>query len=176
MKRLRALTLQLLPVEVDPAQLSEPTSRFISPQVIQAYEEAAGDFLDAVSQFLFRVVNATFQSSASFPTASFELDSCICGMRTMIQRIMTKIMDEVRHVVICTLLLISTLPCATAIACEVLARRILHRAAPDRLISIMSMRYRHLDRGGEDSDMTSALELAIDTNRFVQIIGGRMLT
>lgn len=48
-KRLRALTLKLLPVEVDPAQLTEPTSRFISPQVIQAYVRAAGDFSDAVS-------------------------------------------------------------------------------------------------------------------------------
>lgn len=48
-KRLRALTLKLLPVEVDLAQLTEPTSRFISPQVIQAYVRAAGDFSDAVS-------------------------------------------------------------------------------------------------------------------------------
>ena len=52
-KRLRALTLKLLPVEVDPKQISEPTSRFISPQVIQAYVQAAGDFTEAVSYLRF---------------------------------------------------------------------------------------------------------------------------
>lgn len=60
----------------------------------------------------------------------------------------------------------------TAIACEVLARRILHKAPTDRHINIMSTRYRHLDRDGEYSDMTSALELAIDTNRFVLVFAG----
>lgn len=46
--RLRALTLKLLPVEVEPSTLNEPTSRIISPQVIKTYEDAAGDFLEAV--------------------------------------------------------------------------------------------------------------------------------
>jgi hypothetical protein len=48
-RRLRALTLALLPVEVSPSSINEPTSRIITPQVISAYRAAAGDFRDAVS-------------------------------------------------------------------------------------------------------------------------------
>lgn len=47
-RRLRAMTLQLLPVEVEPEGLDEPTSRVITPQVIAAYRAAAGDFVEAV--------------------------------------------------------------------------------------------------------------------------------
>jgi hypothetical protein len=39
----------LLPVEVDPVSINEPTSRIITPQVISAYRAAAGDFGEAVS-------------------------------------------------------------------------------------------------------------------------------
>ena len=46
--RLRALTYTLLPVEVPPDSISEPTSRIITPQVIKAYIEAAGDLTEAV--------------------------------------------------------------------------------------------------------------------------------
>jgi hypothetical protein len=42
------MTLQLLPVEVEPEGLNEPTSRVITPQVIAAYRAAAGDFVEAV--------------------------------------------------------------------------------------------------------------------------------
>jgi hypothetical protein len=48
-KRLRVLTLTLLPVEVDPAVINEPTSMVITTQVISAYRAAAGDFVEAVS-------------------------------------------------------------------------------------------------------------------------------
>jgi len=50
-KRLRALTLALLPVEVDTDSISEPTSRIITPQVVAAYRAAAGDFTEAVGAF-----------------------------------------------------------------------------------------------------------------------------
>jgi hypothetical protein len=50
-----------------------------------------------------------------------------------------------------------------AVACEVLARRIVHQAPPDRLGSIMSTRFKHLQADGDESDLASALELAIDT-------------
>lgn len=43
------MTLKLLPVEVETAQLVEPTSRIITPQVIAVYAKAAGDFEDSVS-------------------------------------------------------------------------------------------------------------------------------
>lgn len=48
-RRLRALTLVLLPVEVEPSKINEPTSRIITPQVISAFRGAAGDFQEAVS-------------------------------------------------------------------------------------------------------------------------------
>ena len=51
-----------------------------------------------------------------------------------------------------------------AIVCEILARRIVHLVAPDRLNSVMSTRYRHLRLDGEMSEMSNALELAIDSH------------
>jgi hypothetical protein len=50
--RLRALTLTFLPVEVDPKSINEPTSRIITPKVVSAYTNAAGDFVEAVSESL----------------------------------------------------------------------------------------------------------------------------
>lgn len=47
-KRIRAMTLKLLPVEVPLESISDPTSRIITPQVINAYMAAAGDFMEAV--------------------------------------------------------------------------------------------------------------------------------
>jgi hypothetical protein len=48
-KRIRALTLKLLPVEVESEIITDPTSRVITPAVIAAYIQAAGDFGEAVS-------------------------------------------------------------------------------------------------------------------------------
>jgi hypothetical protein len=47
-KRARAMTLKLLPIEVEQSTLTDPTSRIITPQVISAYKKAGGDFPDAV--------------------------------------------------------------------------------------------------------------------------------
>ena len=47
-KRIRALTLAFLPVEVDTESINNPTSRVITPQVIATYIAAAGDFVEAV--------------------------------------------------------------------------------------------------------------------------------
>lgn len=49
-KRLRALTLTLIPVELDPKDLIIPTSRIISPRVITKFQQAAGDYEEAVSR------------------------------------------------------------------------------------------------------------------------------
>lgn len=46
--RIRAMTMELLPVEVNTASINEPTSRVITPQVISTYIAAAGDFHEAV--------------------------------------------------------------------------------------------------------------------------------
>ncbi len=46
---MRTLTLKLLPLEVPLDSISDPTSRIITPQVVDAYITAAGDFTDVVS-------------------------------------------------------------------------------------------------------------------------------
>jgi hypothetical protein len=51
-----------------------------------------------------------------------------------------------------------------AIACEVLARRIVHLASPDRMFVIMSSRFQHRQVDGDESEMSSALEMAIDSH------------
>lgn len=48
-RRVRTLTLKLLPVEVPPDSINDPTSRVITPQVIDGYIAAAGDFFEVVS-------------------------------------------------------------------------------------------------------------------------------
>lgn len=49
-----------------------------------------------------------------------------------------------------------------AIACEVLARRIVHLTEPDKIATVMSKRYQHRQIDGDASEMSSALEVAID--------------
>ncbi|ETW84143.1 receptor-activated Ca2+ cation channel [Heterobasidion irregulare TC 32-1] len=53
-KRLKSLTLTLLPLEVSPDAINDPTSRVITPQVISAYIAAAGDFVEALPYCLLR--------------------------------------------------------------------------------------------------------------------------
>jgi len=98
-RRLRGLTLVLLPVEVDPNSISEPTSRVITPQVISAYRAAAGDFQEAVSPARHLPVCLRFLSyrvRLSSRTACFVPEQSLCGMPTTIQQITEKILVEVR--------------------------------------------------------------------------------
>ncbi|KAF9006592.1 hypothetical protein BDQ17DRAFT_1352015 [Cyathus striatus] len=124
-KRLRALTFTLLPVEVDPASITDPTSRVITPEVIQAYRFAAGDFFEALPYCLLRA-RAEFMYDANHNPADYGENL------------------------------------GRAVACEVLARRIVHLAPHDRLYTIMSSRYQHIQLDGDKSEMSSALESAID--------------
>ncbi|KAF8915320.1 hypothetical protein CPB85DRAFT_1293894 [Mucidula mucida] len=126
-KRLRALTLTLLPVEVHPDSLDDPTSRIITPQVISAYRAAAGDFVEALPYCLLRA-RSEFMWDANHNVADYGENY------------------------------------GRAIACEVLARRIVHSSPPDRISALMSTRYRHKQMDGDSSDMTSTLEMAIDSH------------
>ncbi|PAV21157.1 calcium activated cation channel [Pyrrhoderma noxium] len=126
-KRLRALTFKLLPVQVEIKDLTTPTSRIISPHVIQTYLTAAGDFQEALPYCLLQA-RQSFMWDANHNPADY---------------------DEFY---------------GRAIACEVLARKIVHLTPPERLTTVMSTRYRHLEWDGDDSDLSSALELAIDTH------------
>ncbi|KAJ3971636.1 calcium activated cation channel [Lentinula raphanica] len=129
-KRLRALTLKLLPVEVDPQAINEPTSRIITPQVISAYRAAAGDFDEALPYCLLRA-RAEFMWDADHNAADYDENF------------------------------------GRAIACEVLARRIVHLTAPDRLAAVMATRYTHIQIDGDESDPASALEMAIDSHSTI---------
>ncbi|KAG7097202.1 hypothetical protein E1B28_004573 [Marasmius oreades] len=126
-KRLRALTLQLLPVEVDPKDLVAPTSQIITPQVISAYKAAAGDFVEALPYCLLRA-RAEFMWEANHNPADYDENY------------------------------------GRAIACEVLARRVVHRTAAERLTAVLSTRYTHTQLDGDESDPTSAMEMAIDAH------------
>ncbi|KAF5363683.1 hypothetical protein D9756_000150 [Leucocoprinus leucothites] len=69
-KRFRALTLTLLPVEVDPEGLTDPTSRVITHEVISAYRAAAGDFEHALPYCLLRA-HAEFMWDANHNPADY---------------------------------------------------------------------------------------------------------
>lgn len=125
-KRLRILTLTLLPLEVNRESINDPTSRIITPNVISAYTEAAGNLVEAVPYCLLRA-RRDFMVEASRNPADY---------------------GENR---------------GRAIACEVLARRIVHNAPLERIPDIMSSRYTHRQHDG-DIEFTSAIELAIDSH------------
>ena len=50
--------------------------------------------------------------------------------------------------------------------CEVLARRIIHLTEPESIKSVMSMRYKYRQIDGDESEMSNALELAIDQHWY----------
>ncbi|EKM59313.1 uncharacterized protein PHACADRAFT_249722 [Phanerochaete carnosa HHB-10118-sp] len=126
-RRLRALTMSLLPVEVSPDSVSDSTSRIITPQVIKAYVAAAGDLVEALPYCLLRA-RKEFMWDSNHNPADYGESLC------------------------------------RATACEVLARKIVHASAPDRITPIMTTRFTHREADGDVSDKNSALELAIDSH------------
>ncbi|KAH9927239.1 uncharacterized protein B0H18DRAFT_1084767 [Fomitopsis serialis] len=126
-KRVRALTLKLLPVEVSPESIEDPTSRVITPQVIDAYTRAAGDFVQALPYALLRA-RKEFMWDANTNPADYGENL------------------------------------GRAIACEVLARRVIHLAPPDKTVVMLSTRFRFKEVDEDDSEKASALELAIDSH------------
>ncbi|KAH9833732.1 uncharacterized protein C8Q71DRAFT_838808 [Rhodofomes roseus] len=126
-KRVRALTLKLLPVEVPPESIEDPTSRVITPQVIDAYTRAAGDFVQALPYALLRA-RKEFMWDANTNPADYGENL------------------------------------GRAVACEVLARRVLHQAPPDKTVVMLSTRFRFKEVDDGDSEKASALELAIDSH------------
>ncbi|KAF9651096.1 hypothetical protein BDM02DRAFT_3267407 [Thelephora ganbajun] len=106
------MTLELLPVEVNPTNINDPTSRVIIPQVISAYIAAAGDFHEALPYALLRA-RRDFMYEANHDPADYNENH--------------------------------------------------GRAIAYRLSDIMSTRFCYLEWDGEKSDLSTALELAIDT-------------
>ena len=98
-RRVRALTLKLLPLEVPEDSISDPTSRIITPRVINAYIAAAGDFVEAVSILLISsAVSPGSAASRSYRIVSFSRERNLCTMRTSILQTMEKTWEEVRAV------------------------------------------------------------------------------
>jgi len=162
-RRLRALTLRLLPVEVDPESLTDPTSRVITHKVISAYRAAGGDFEHAVSHSPTPFLLQRRSALRSCRIACCALVRNSCGMQITILRIMKRTTVEVCLV---------PSPCSpthtlSAVACEVLARKIVHLFPRDQLTDIMSTRYQHLQSDGDVSDPASALEMAVDQHWYV---------
>ena len=59
------------------------------------------------------------------------------------------------------------LPYCAAIACEVLARRVVHLAPSDKTVSMLSTRFRFKEVDEDISEKASALELAVDSHWYV---------
>ncbi|KAI0677344.1 hypothetical protein C8Q78DRAFT_1002340 [Trametes maxima] len=124
-RRVKVMTLKLLPVEVPPDSISDPTSRVITPQVINAFIDAAGDFMEALP-YCFLRARREFIWDANHNPADYGENFC------------------------------------RATACEVLARRVVHQAPPEKISAIMASRFCHREIDGDESGRSSALELAID--------------
>ncbi|WWC97015.1 hypothetical protein V866_003892 [Kwoniella sp. B9012] len=74
-KRCRALILKLLPVEVELSQISDATSSIITPEVIEAFAKAGGDFGESVPFCLLRA-KATFMKEAYANPADYDENLC----------------------------------------------------------------------------------------------------
>jgi hypothetical protein len=97
-KRLRILTLTLLPLEVNRETINDPTSRIITPNVISAYTQAAGNLVEAVCfPSLKRCVNILIPVNyvVRYPTASFVPVVTSCSRPTVTLQTMERIVDEV---------------------------------------------------------------------------------
>ena len=95
----------------------------------------------------------------SYPTASFVPVVTSSSRPTVTLQTMERTVDEVSWLYFFLFLISHIL----AIACEVLARRIVHNSPLDRIPAIMSSRYRHRQHDG-DIEFSSAMELAIDSH------------
>ena len=96
-------------------------------------------------------------------------------MQITILPITTRIYVEVRLLAI-IMPYVTQVPISVATACEVLARRIIHVSPPDRITSMLSTRYTHKEVDGDNSDKTSALEMAIDSHWYVFLLGFTVLS
>ncbi|KAH7100530.1 calcium activated cation channel [Auriculariales sp. MPI-PUGE-AT-0066] len=73
--RVRALTFELLPIEVDLSSISGPSSPIVTPEVIQIYSDAAGDFRESLPYALLRA-RWMFVRDAHRNAADFDENIC----------------------------------------------------------------------------------------------------
>ncbi|KAL7413036.1 calcium activated cation channel [Mrakia frigida] len=74
-KRVRAMILKLLPVQVDLELISDPTSAIISPAVIKAFAQAGGDFTNAMP-FCLLAARASFIRDARLFPPDYDENLC----------------------------------------------------------------------------------------------------
>ncbi|WVQ73691.1 hypothetical protein IAR50_003271 [Cryptococcus sp. DSM 104548] len=74
-KRCRAMIIKLLPVEVDPSQITDATSSIITPEVIAAFAKCGGDFGETIPFALLRA-RAIFISEAYKNPADYDENTC----------------------------------------------------------------------------------------------------
>jgi len=91
----------------------------------------------------------------------------LCGMQITTLWIMKKITVEVCRFLYPVHVHLSMSSSLSAVACEVLARKIVHLFPRDKLTDVMSTRYQHLQSDGDVSDPASALEMSIDQHWYV---------
>ncbi|KAG9317378.1 hypothetical protein JVU11DRAFT_1577 [Chiua virens] len=126
-KRLRALTLTLLPFEVDVKMINDPMSRIITPTVIKSYMKAAGDFGDELPYCLLRAHFEFIRESRRDPANHGE-------------------------------------NLGRAVACEVIARKVVHQTPLDKVVGLVTNRYRYRENDGEISEASSTLEVAVENH------------
>ncbi|GAA94492.1 uncharacterized protein L969DRAFT_91548 [Mixia osmundae IAM 14324] len=125
-RRIKALTLELLPIEVSLDDLTDPTSSIITSDVVKAYALIGGDFADCVPYCLL-TARASFTRDAFIQPADYDEN---WGRR---------------------------------LACEVIARRLVTSLPRSRQHIVLSTRYSHIERDGDQSLHSSAIEVAVDT-------------
>lgn len=91
-------------------------------------------------------------------------EACLCTTQIGIRPTMVKILVAVGSLLSQRFIALNS---DVAVACEVLARSVVHASPRERLASIMSSRYKFTEDDAEHPVMSSALELAIDQNWFV---------
>lgn len=88
--RIQALTLELIPIEVDLDEIRSPTSSIITKDVVEAYSQIAGDFAPAVPFALLEARRFFARQAASNPADSDENTcrkvACEAIARRIVQR------------------------------------------------------------------------------------------
>lgn len=84
-------------------------------------------------------------------------------MRTTTLRIMERILAEVIKLERINMAFIANKRWSAA-ACEVIARRVIHEAPPEKITIMLSTRFRHQELDGHVSEKANALEVAIDSH------------
>ncbi|TYJ58757.1 hypothetical protein B9479_000593 [Cryptococcus floricola] len=74
-KRCRAMIIKLLPVEVEPSQITDATSSIITPEVIAAFAKCGGDFGETIPFALLRA-QTNFISEAYKNPADYDENTC----------------------------------------------------------------------------------------------------